>query len=454
MTRVLVVGLRATGEAVVRFATGPGGPAAGDAVTVVEERPVGLGYEQHRAIAVGLGAEVVENPTAHDWPALVARSDLVVLSPGVRPDHPVFAAAAAAGVPVRGDVDLGVEQATAPVVAVTGTNGKSTVTTLIAAMLRASGRNAVVAGNIGRPLLDALDDPADVYVVELSSFQLFTTTSAFRPRVAVLLNIAPDHLDWHGGLDAYIEAKARVFEHLGPDDLLVYGADDEIVAGLVARAKSRTVGFTAGSARPGVAGVLGGNLVSTDGAVLAALEDLPHRAPHDVANAAAAATAAVELGATPEGVQLALRNFRRLHHRTESVGKADGVSYVDDSKATNPHAVLAALAGYDHVVLLAGGDSKGVDLTVLRSAAERLRAVVAIGKTPEEVEEAFAGFVPTARAATMHAAVRVAADLARPGDTVLLSPACASFDWYQSYEERGQDFRREVTTLIAERERV
>ena len=188
--------------------------------------------------------------------------------------------------------------------------------------------------------------------------------------------------------------------------------------------------------------------------MLAALEDLPQQAPHDLANAAAAATAALELGASPEGVRVALQDFERLHHRTESVGKAGGVTYVDDSKATNPHAVLAALAGYEQVVLLAGGDSKGVDLSVLRSASDRLRAVVAIGKTPEEVEQAFAGLVPTARATTMRAAVRAAAELARPGDTVLLSPACASFDWYQSYEERGEDFSREVTALIAERERV
>ncbi|MBM3676144.1 MAG: hypothetical protein FJW88_14640, partial [Actinobacteria bacterium] len=214
--RILVVGLRATGEAVVgHFAR------AGDRVTVVEEDPGQPSYAARVAAVGALGAELVERPAPEAWEVLVASSDLVVPSPGVRPGHPVYVAALAQGVPVRSDVDVAVELASVPVVAVTGTNGKTTVTTLVTDMLRASGVRAVSAGNIGVAALGVLDVPMDVLVVEVSSFQLHATTSTFRPRVAVLLNIADDHLDWHGSFAAYAEAKAQVFAHQSADDVLV-----------------------------------------------------------------------------------------------------------------------------------------------------------------------------------------------------------------------------------------
>jgi len=460
--RILVVGLRATGEAVVgHFAR------AGDRVTVVEEDPGQPSYAARVAAVGALGAELVERPAPEAWEVLVASSDLVVPSPGVRPGHPVYVAALAQGVPVRSDVDVAVELASVPVVAVTGTNGKTTVTTLVTDMLRASGVRAVSAGNIGVAALGVLDVPMDVLVVEVSSFQLHATTSTFRPRVAVLLNIADDHLDWHGSFAAYAEAKAQVFAHQSADDVLVSNVDDAATVELARRAPGRRLGFGAHAA-PGVAGIARGALLGPDGAVLAAADVLSGAAPHDRLNAAAAAAAAREFGARPSRVSASLRDAPRLHHRTEPVGKAGGVAYVDDSKATNPHATLAALAAYAppdrepgpggrreeggerRVVLLAGGVAKGVDLSVLRPAVGRVRAVVTIGATPEVVEQAFAGLVPTVRAASMREAVRTAAGLAHDGDTVLLSPACASFDWYRSYEERGADFRREVEALVAE----
>jgi UDP-N-acetylmuramoylalanine--D-glutamate ligase len=424
--RVLVVGLRTTGDAVVRHFARAGTP-----IVVVEEHPDQPGFEGRVDAARRLGAQVVPAPPPEGWPELVAGSALVVPSPGVRPAHPVWAAAAAAGVPVRGDVDLGVELAPMPVVAVTGTNGKTTVTTLVAAMLDTSGVRAAAAGNIGDAVLDVLaaSPPPEVLVVEVSSFQLHATSATFRPHVAVLTNVASDHLDWHGSFAEYAAVKGRVFAHQGPDDLLVANRDDPVVMELAAHAPGGVLACSGDDLAPGLRAVLdaGG-----------------WRAPHDRANAAVAAAAARAVGSTAAGEEHALATRTRLHHRVEPVGKAGGVEYLDDSKATNPHATLAAVSGFDRVVLLAGGDSKGVDLAALRPVADRLRAVVAIGDAPEEVEAAFAALVPTVRARSMDEAVTLAAARAEPGDVVLLSPACASYGWYRNYEERGDDFQRAV----------
>ena len=455
--RVLVVGLRATGAAVVAWLA-----ARGDEVTVVEEQPGQPEYATRRAHAEALGAVVIApadgtsfGPEAPDWDLLIAHADLVVPSPGVKPTHAAMIAASLARIPVRGDLDLAVAAATVPVIVVTGTNGKSTVTTLISAMLEASGQRAPAVGNIGRVVLDVLNErvderPIDALVVEASSFQLHTVTPAFMPDVAVLLNLADDHLDWHGSFDAYVADKANVFRYQDPDSVLVANLDDPVVRRVIHGAPGRLVGFRLEGPTSGVVAWRGESLIGAEGHVLLVLTDPDALAPHERANLAAAAAAAQAAGATPPAIADAHRNFARLHHRTEPVGQAGGVTFVDDSKATNPHAAVAAICGFEHVVLLAGGESKGVDLGALRAVSERVRGVVAIGNTPEEVERAFAGTVPVQRASTMAAAVRTAAALAAPGDVVLLSPACASFDWYASYAERGDDFRREVEALIAE----
>ncbi len=441
--RVLVVGLRATGAVVVNWLR-----ARGDTVTVVEERPGQAAYAERRAVAAGSGATVIEG--SPDWAALLATTDMMVPSPGVAPSHPAMLAAATAGVPVRGDLDLAVEAATVPVVVVTGTNGKSTVTTLISAMLESAGIRAPAVGNIGRVALDAVDSDAEVLVIEASSFQLHSVTATFVPEVAVLLNLADDHLDWHGSFAAYVEAKHNAFRYQRPNDVLVADLDDPRVAELAALAPGRVLGVTSLGPRPGAIAWTGRTLDDEQGSPLLELDEDAWTAPHERANIAAAAAAARVMGADPVAIDRAVRGFARLHHRTELVGKAGGVEYVDDSKATNPHATLAAVRGYASVVLLAGGDSKGVDLGMLAAGADRLRGVVAIGDTPEEVESALGAHAPTVRAASMRAAVREAAAMARPDDVVLLSPACASFDWYSSYSERGDDFRREVEALLAE----
>ncbi len=455
--KVLVVGLRATGAAVVPWLA-----ARGDEVTVVEERPGQPEYATRRAHAEATGAVVIAPPDGTtfgpgepDWDLLVAQADLVVPSPGVKPTHPVMIAARSARIPVRGDLDLAVDAATMPVIVVTGTNGKSTVTTLISAMLEATGLRAPAVGNIGRVALDVLNDPVDeraidVLVVEASSFQLHTVTPTFAPDVAVLLNLADDHLDWHGSFDAYVADKANAFRYQSSASVLVANLDDPVVRQMIHDAPARLLGYRWDTPAEGVVGWRGDSLVGADGEVLLTLTGPDALAPHERANVAAAAAAARAAGATPSAIAAAHLRFARLHHRTEPVGKAGGVTFVDDSKATNPHAAVAAICGFEHVVLLAGGQSKGVDLGALRAVASRVRGVVAIGNTPEEVEQAFGGAVPVRRASTMADAVRTAAMLALPGDVVLLSPACASFDWYASYAERGDDFRREVEEYIGE----
>jgi UDP-N-acetylmuramoylalanine--D-glutamate ligase len=449
-----VIGLGTTGDAVVRYAR-----ERADDVTVVDDRPLDTRAEFARVEdARRAGAEVVAAADPATVEGLVATADLVVPSPGVPERHVALQAALSAGVPVRSEIDLAAALAapstpTGPrLVAVTGTNGKTTVTTLATAMLDASGVRALAAGNIGLPLLDAVRSDFEVVVAEVSSFQLVFTTDAFRPAATALLNVADDHLDWHRTFDAYARAKARIFEHQGPDDLLVFNADDPAVAALAADAPGRRVPFSvapvAASGFRVVDGASGRVLVDAEGTELVPVDALGHRAPHDLANALAAAALALDSGATAAGVRDALLSFRGLAHRLELVGERDGVRYYDDSKATNVHATVAAVRGFPSVVLVAGGRNKGLDLGRLLEVVGNLRAVVAIGDAAEEVVAALHHRVPVTVASTMRDAVRLAAGAAEPGDAVLLSPACASFDWYDGYAARGDDFAREVTAMI------
>jgi UDP-N-acetylmuramoylalanine--D-glutamate ligase len=443
--RVLVVGLATTGASVVSYTR-----AAGHEVTVLDDAPgTSDAYAARVARAEADGARIVERPDAAEAAADARAADLVVPSPGVRPDHPALVAAHDAGVPVRSEIDLAAARLRArpdgpKLIAVTGTNGKTTVTTLIDLMLREAGIASAAAGNIGRPLLDAAGDDVAVVVAEVSSFQLAFISDAFAPDVAVLLNVAEDHLDWHGSADAYARAKAELFRHQHASDLLVVNRDDPVALALVAEAPGAVVRFGTDVPAAGDYGVVGTDLVGPTG-VLAAVP--ASGAPHDTANALAAAAAAVAVGADLEAIARALAGFGGLAHRVQLVGEHGGVRYYDDSKATNPHATAGALAGFEHAVLIAGGRNKGLDLGGLRVHAPQLRAVVAIGDAAGEVEAAFADLLPVVRADSMRAAVRAAAAHAQPGDAVLLSPACASFDWYDSYAARGDDFAREVAAL-------
>jgi UDP-N-acetylmuramoylalanine--D-glutamate ligase len=315
-------------------------------------------------------------------------------------------------------------------------------------MLVASGIASIAAGNIGLPLSDAVaDEDLKVVVAEVSSFQLAFAES-FRPVVAVWLNLAPDHLDWHGDTGSYIAAKARIWAKQGPADVAVVNADDPVVMAQAASAPSRVVTFGLKGAADFT--VRDGWLRGPTGPILE-VAALSRALPHDVANALAASAAALAAGATVEGVRSALTAFAPLPHRLALVAYANGVRWYDDSKATNPHAAVAAVRGFETVVLIAGGRNKGLDMGELAEVADRTRAVVAIGEAAPQVAAAFAGRAPVRTAESMVDAVAAAADAARPGDVVLLSPGCASFDWYRSYAERGDDFAAAVHALLEAR---
>lgn len=438
---VVAVGLGVTGMAVARYATRQGWSAV-----IVEDDPSRPGHSERVAEAAAAGAEVAVAPDEGALSRIVADADLVVPSPGVAVGHPVYRLAEVHGRAVVSEIELASRATEIRLVAVTGTNGKTTVTTLVASMLEASGLRSAPAGNIGRPLLDAIADDLDVIVAEVSSFQL-QFTDRFRPHVAAVVNLADDHLDWHPSFEHYRAAKARIFANQQPGDVAVFNADDGNVASMASEAPAGVVWFGMGSME-GSYHPAGSDLVTPTGEVIVALGDLPRTLPHDVANAAAASAAALGAGATLDGVAATLRQGRSLPHTLTLVGDAGGVRWYDDSKATNPHATLAALAGFDSVVLLAGGRNKGLSLEPLRAAAPRIRAVVAFGEAGPEVEAVFAGVRPVKRVVTMSEAVDAAATLAESGDAVILSPACASFDAYGNYRERGDDFTREVERLV------
>ena len=420
--KVLVVGAAVSGRAALRLLEADGHEA--------------VVYDADPAALEGLG----EGRRAHGgaWdPVLLAGIDLVVVSPGVPEHAPPLRAALDAGVTVWGELELAARHLAVPLLAVTATNGKTTITQMAVAMLQASGLRAAAVGNIGVPLTEAVGGDWDALVVEASSFQLRFIDS-FHPRAAVLLNVAPDHLDWHGGFEAYLAAKAGIHRNQGPGDLLVYDADDPGAQRAVAGARARLLAVS-GQRRPaGGSGPEGGRLWL--GEVPVDLGEGAAADPIFVVDAAAAGSAALEVGATPEGVTAALGAFRPPRHRREVVGRWDGVTWVDDSKATNPHAAVAAIRAYGPVVLIAGGRNKGLDVAAI-CAEPGLRHVIGLGEAgPEMVGAAAAGTL----VGSMEEAVALADRLARPGDTVLLAPGCASFDMFRSYADRGEVFAAAV----------
>ena len=391
--------------------------------------------------------------TAEQLPAGTAQ---VVTSPGWRPSSPILVEAAAAGIEVIGEVELAWRlrpSGAAPWLAVTGTNGKTTTVKMLAAVLAAAGHRTVAAGNVGRPLLEAVlaPEPYDVLAVELSSFQLHWSSTVV-PHTGAILNIADDHTDWHGSFQDYAMAKARIFDA----DTSIGNADDEASATLLNRARGRRVAFTLRVPRPGQVGLVEDLLVDRafpdiegEATELASLADLTVPGAHNVANALAAAAMARSYGVPAQAVRDGLHAFRADPHRNALVRVLDGVSWVDDSKATNPHAAAASLAAYEPVVWVAGGQLKGADVEdLVRQAAPRLRAVVLLGTDRAHLVDALTRHAPdvpvveVARLDTgaMEEVVAAARGLARPGDTVLLAPAAASMDCFRDYAQRGELF--------------
>jgi UDP-N-acetylmuramoylalanine--D-glutamate ligase len=373
------------------------------------------------------------------------------VSPGVSVKEPAIARAIGAGEQAIGDIELFAREATAPVIAVTGANGKSTVTALTGEMCRRAGLLTAVGGNIGVPALSLLGDrEPDVYVLELSSFQLETTYS-LNARAATVLNITPDHMDRYRDIGEYAEAKARVFRGNGT---MVLNADDSRVMRM-RQSGRRTVSFSLG--RPaeaqdyGLDEIRGATWLVHGTQPLMAAREVPLAGRHNLANVLAAMALAETAGVVPEDACAAVREFKGLHHRTELVAERHGVRWYDDSKGTNVGATVAALNGMTApVILIAGGDGKGQDFSDLKPAcAQHARAVVLIGRDAPLIEAALGNAVTTRRAKDMHEAVRFAAGLAQPGDVVLLSPACASFDMFRNYEHRAEVFRAAVQEVVA-----
>jgi UDP-N-acetylmuramoylalanine--D-glutamate ligase len=434
--RVLLVGFGLTNQAVGRALI-----ARGHRVTATDDAP----SDATRQVAAELGVELAAAPDDAALDALVAASELVVPSPGLPDRHPAFGRSAAHGITTATELDLAAVWDQRPIVAITGTNGKTTVTTMVTAMLEASGIACVDAGNNDLPLVAAIDDPApEWFVVEASSFRL-GRTHGWAPRVATWLNLAPDHLDVHATHADYEAAKARIWSSQASTDVAVGNLDDPVVARRLAAAPARQVSWSTSDAAA-TYHLTGGELVGPGGVIVAA-DELPRSLDHDVSNALAAAATAEAAGCSRESVRRVLVGFGPLPHRVAPVATLDGVTFYDDSKATVPHATLAAVRGFDSVVLIAGGRNKGLDLGTLAEGADHIRAVVAIGEAATEVSVAFEGVRPVEVARSMTEAVATAARLARSGDAVLLSPACASFDWYASYAARGDDFAAAVHAL-------
>ncbi len=437
--RAVVVGLGASGIAAARVLR-----AEGADVTVTERRP----REQVPGLAE-IEAEGVRVLDGGHRPEHLDGATLVVTSPGVADHEPVLVWAADRGLPVWSEIEVGARLARVPYVAVTGTNGKSTTTEMVAAAMRAAGLRAVACGNIGYPFSLAAREDHQALVVEVSSFQLRHHVS-FHPRVSVLLNLAPDHLDWHGSFGAYAAAKARVFELQEGSDVHVGNADDAAAAAVSRRAPCAVRWFRLAEPGRGDVGYAGGELVLR-GDVDVALGRAPGRGAGFRADAAAAAAAALAFGLDATAVREGLGSVEPLPHRGQVVAEAGGVRFVDDSKATNPHAALAALDGMRDAVLIAGGQAKGVDLAPLAAAIPALAGVVAIGEAALQVTGVFDGRVPVATAASIEEAARRAFAMAPPGGAVVLAPACASQDMFRDYAERGERFTAAARELAAAR---
>lgn len=381
-------------------------------------------------------------------------ADLLVPSPGVPAEHPLIRHARDRDVPVWSEIELAARFCPAPIVAVTGTNGKSTVVSLLAAMLREAGRTVHLLGNIGTPFIAAVNDIGgdDLVVLEVSSFQLEWVT-LFRPRVAVLLNITPDHLDRYPDFTAYQAAKARLFAAQGEGDSALLNHDDPAARSCAVPAGARRFFYRRGGPGPPDSFTLEKRLVRLpSGKPLLAMPAGAPREAHAEENITAAAAAAFLAGAPAAPLARALATFRPLAHRLEEVAARQGVRYVDDSKATNLDAARRAVesfpAGAGQLVLIMGGRDKGGDYRLLRPAlAGRARALVLIGEAAGRLEEALGETVPVRRAADMATAVAAAAALAVPGDTVMLSPACSSFDMFRDYTARGKAFRAAIAAL-------
>lgn len=449
--RVLVVGLGRSGVASALFLK-----SRGARVTVSDAKS----EEQLRQEIPALLDHGIAVETGGHGERTFQNQDLIVVSPGVPVDAQPILQAKALGQPVIGEIELAAEFLQGEIVAITGSNGKTTTTALTGAILSASGVKTLVGGNIGTPAISLVEQsmPDTVTVLEVSSFQLETIRS-FRPKIAVVLNVTPDHLDRHRTFEAYVAAKARIFENQQPEDFAVLNADDPTCAGFAQRAGaaqafwfSRTRNIDQG------AFVRDGHVIFrrdvSDHEVMP-VSEIALRGSHNLENVLAAICAGKLMGCESAEIRRAVRDFKAVEHRMEYVETVRGVEYYNDSKATNVDATIKALESFpSNIHLILGGKDKGSDYTVLNDLLrQRVKVVYTIGAAAEKIESQItsqtAGGPKIVNAGTIEAAIKLAATSAEAGDTVLLAPACASFDQFQNYEHRGRVFKELVQRLAA-----
>jgi UDP-N-acetylmuramoylalanine--D-glutamate ligase len=438
--RVMVIGLGVSGLAAARFLASRG------ATLVMTDRRIDIERSGLPAGALKLGAE--DASWLHDV-------ELVVTSPGVPRDSILLQAATTRKIPVVGEIELASRFLDAPIAAITGTNGKSTVVVLLGEILKASGRRTFVGGNLGTPLIDAVDGKWDVAVVEVSSFQL-ESIEKFRPKAGVHLNLTDDHFDRYKGLDDYGRAKARLFENQQASDYAILNRDDPNVWKLAKSVRSRVIGFSLVERGRDTLAIWfdeKANAIAFDFDQMKAgrisLEGFRLRGRHNISNAMAASAAALALGVNAEEIERALASFRGLPHRIEVVHENGGVTYIDDSKGTNVGAVVEAIdALAAPIILIAGGLDKGGDYAPLRRPlGEKVKLAIFNGAARDKMAAALEGATQIELVATLREAVEHAARAAQPGDTVLLSPACSSFDQFKDYAERGNVYKELVRAL-------
>jgi len=437
MKRVAVFGLALAGEAAARALTGRGLEVVLSDDAIVDE---------HRRLASELGCAIVPVATDSDIAAFLDGVDALIPAPGVAPHHRVIVEALVRNVSVRTEIDIAYEWeqqrigGPRPILGVTGTDGKTTTTMIAAALLRGGDRSVGEVGNTDLPFMAAIEQPFDAFVVECSSFRL-QFTDAFRCDASVWLNLASDHLDWHGSIEKYTGAKRRLWAYSRPSDVVIAPMNNGMILESARATTSRcvTFGLDAGDYK-----VSSGSLISPHGEICS-VDQLWRALPHDITNSLAAAALVIESGLSAVGdVAEPLHHFESAHHRIELVGEFDGSSWYDDSKATSPHAALTAIRSFERIVLIAGGRNKDLDLSQMATEPQRMAGVVAIGDDADSIRRAFEGVCTVRDAASMDEAVTFAHGLARNGETVLLSPGCTSYDWYNNYNERGDDFQNKV----------
>jgi UDP-N-acetylmuramoylalanine--D-glutamate ligase len=445
--KILVVGLGKSGAAAALFLE-----ARGARVTVSDSKPQAqLGGFIPQLLDKGIAVE-----TGVHGERTFRDQDLIVVSPGVPVDAPSLAQARQLGIKIIGEVELASRYLQGSIIAITGSNGKTTTTTLAGEILAHDGKKVLVGGNIGTPVIELVpqSDPAGWDVLEISSFQLETIES-FHPKISVILNVTPDHLDRHRTFENYIAAKARIFENQTPEDSAVLNADDAACV-LVAKGIKPQINWFSRKNEPGSGAFLrGGKIiwktVRGETAVLD-VSDIPLKGAHNVENVLAAVCVSMLAGCAPERIREAVANFKAVEHRLEFVSRINGVEYYNDSKATNVDATMKALESFPaNIHLILGGKDKGSDYSVLNDLLrQRVKRVYTIGAAAQKIEEQIAGAAPIEHCETLGRAVKFASARAVEGDVVVLAPACASFDQFENYEHRGRTFKEAVLELAAQ----